>query len=242
MALVTRNAFGDMTTASDEWARRTGANFNAVAAAASSASSSISSGSESVTTSLSTGSSTPGGSNGLNSAFGDTPRDTQSGAGYIGHFSDAMENYFRFGASFILRQGINPNQLLIEAKAVNGQQGPNLLAYLLSDKLLFPDQDKAKTLGHNLGAQGFATGGSFLVGGSGGTDSQLVQFMASPDERVTVETPEQQRRRAAGSGGGRVVNVNMTVKTPDANSFRRSNTQVLQALKSKLNGVSGQLA
>jgi hypothetical protein len=35
----------------------------------------------------------------------------------------------------------------------------------------------------------FATGGSFLVGGSGGTDSQLIQFMASPGERVTVEPP-----------------------------------------------------
>lgn len=40
---------------------------------------------------------------------------------------------------------------------------------------------------------GFADGGSFRVGGSGGTDSQLVAFRASPNERVTVETPEQQR-------------------------------------------------
>src|SRR5258708_9894749 len=32
----------------------------------------------------------------------------------------------------------------------------------------------------------FATGGSFQVGGSGGTDSQLVQFKASPWETVTV--------------------------------------------------------
>lgn len=41
---------------------------------------------------------------------------------------------------------------------------------------------------------GFATGGSFQVGGSGGTDSQLVAFKASPNERVTIETPEQQRQ------------------------------------------------
>ena len=32
----------------------------------------------------------------------------------------------------------------------------------------------------------FATGGSFVVGGSGGTDSQLVQFMATPGEGVSV--------------------------------------------------------
>lgn len=38
----------------------------------------------------------------------------------------------------------------------------------------------------------FANGGSFMVGGAGGTDSQFVAFKASPDERVTVETPAQQ--------------------------------------------------
>jgi hypothetical protein len=38
----------------------------------------------------------------------------------------------------------------------------------------------------------FATGGSFMVGGRGGTDSQMVAFKASPNERVTVETPGQQ--------------------------------------------------
>jgi hypothetical protein len=35
----------------------------------------------------------------------------------------------------------------------------------------------------------FATGGSFTVGGQGGADSQLVQFMATPGEVVTL-TPE----------------------------------------------------
>lgn len=39
----------------------------------------------------------------------------------------------------------------------------------------------------------FASGGQFKVGGSGGTDSQAVRFMASPNERVTVETPAQQK-------------------------------------------------
>jgi hypothetical protein len=40
---------------------------------------------------------------------------------------------------------------------------------------------------------GYASGGSFLVGGRGGTDNNLVQFMATRGERVTVETPEQQK-------------------------------------------------
>lgn len=35
----------------------------------------------------------------------------------------------------------------------------------------------------------FATGGSFTVGGSGGTDSQTVQFMATPGETVEITPP-----------------------------------------------------
>ena len=44
---------------------------------------------------------------------------------------------------------------------------------------------------------GYANGGSFGVGGSGGTDSQLVAFRASPNEQVTIQTPNQQNQ----SGG-----------------------------------------
>ncbi|KQZ00905.1 hypothetical protein ASD45_08560 [Pseudolabrys sp. Root1462] len=43
---------------------------------------------------------------------------------------------------------------------------------------------------------GFANGGSFGVGGSGGIDSQLVAFRASPNETVSVTKPGQ------GIGGG----------------------------------------
>ena len=43
---------------------------------------------------------------------------------------------------------------------------------------------------------GFADGGSFKVGGNGGTDSQVVAFRASPNETVSVTKPGQ------GSGGG----------------------------------------
>ena len=57
----------------------------------------------------------------------------------------------------------------------------------------------ASSIGSTLG---FAQGGSFTVGGSGGTDSQMVAFNATPGERVTVETPQQQ------AGGGVTVNVN----------------------------------
>ncbi|HEU4727690.1 MAG TPA: tape measure protein [Kofleriaceae bacterium] len=46
---------------------------------------------------------------------------------------------------------------------------------------------------------GFATGGYGVVGGSGGTDSQLVAFRATPGEHVYVQTPYQY---AAAQGAG----------------------------------------
>lgn len=52
------------------------------------------------------------------------------------------------------------------------------------------------------GVPGFATGGSFLVGGSGGTDSQMVTFRATPGERVTIQTPAQQ---SSGMNAGQLM-------------------------------------
>lgn len=50
----------------------------------------------------------------------------------------------------------------------------------------------------------FATGGSFVVPGSGGTDSAMVALRATPGERVSVQTPTQVRKgtNAANGGGG----------------------------------------
>lgn len=44
-------------------------------------------------------------------------------------------------------------------------------------------------LAGGLGLPGFATGGQFTVGGSGGTDSQTVAFRATPGEQVTITPP-----------------------------------------------------
>jgi hypothetical protein len=52
-----------------------------------------------------------------------------------------------------------------------------------ADKLVNPLIDKLPR---------FATGGQFMVGGQGGVDKNLVQFMATKGERVTIETPSQQ--------------------------------------------------
>lgn len=60
-----------------------------------------------------------------------------------------------------------------------------------------------------ISATEFAHGGSFRVGGSGGMDSQMVQFMATPGEMVDVRTP--------GTTGGPVgqpqsININVRGK------------------------------
>jgi len=74
---------------------------------------------------------------------------------------------------------------------------------------------------------GFASGGGFKVGGNGGTDSQLVGFKASPNERVTVETPAQQRyndRRTAGraspQGAGGVTIINQVNPAQSLDAMR----------------------
>lgn len=59
--------------------------------------------------------------------------------------------------------------------------------------------------GRGAGLPGFQNGGSFRVGGSGGPDSQLVAFMASPMENVTVTTP------------GQSVAPNVMVSPPEVN-------------------------
>ena len=63
----------------------------------------------------------------------------------------------------------------------------------------------------------YRTGGEMVVGGSGGTDSQLVQFNATPGERVTINTPHEARamERVANNmetnNSRGDVNVNLTV-------------------------------
>lgn len=63
------------------------------------------------------------------------------------------------------------------------------------------------TGGGDVGHPGaFAGGGRMMVHGAGGTDSQLVQFWATPGEEVTIRTPQQQQ---ANAGGG--VNISFTI-------------------------------
>lgn len=65
---------------------------------------------------------------------------------------------------------------------------------------------------------GFATGGNFKVGGTGGTDSQLVAFRASPGEEVNISRPGE-------SNMGSIV-VNVTVPPDRVNNFRSTADQI----------------
>lgn len=75
----------------------------------------------------------------------------------------------------------------------------------------------------------YANGASFQVGGKSGIDNNLVSFMASGNEKVTVETPAQQRasekNSAPASRGDTTINLILPGVT-DADSFRRSQGQI----------------
>lgn len=61
-----------------------------------------------------------------------------------------------------------------------------------------------------IASTGFRTGGTMTVGGSGGPDSQLVAFRATPGEQVQVNTPAQARGLENG-GGATEVSVPVTI-------------------------------
>ncbi len=89
---------------------------------------------------------------------------------------------------------------------------------------------------------GFQHGGSFGVGGAGGPDSQMVQFMASPGERVDVLTRGQQQQQATAAPPViNIINVTDPSEIPEAmasaegeqaiiNVVSRNRTTMKQAL------------
>lgn len=72
---------------------------------------------------------------------------------------------------------------------------------------------------------GFQRGGTFDVPGSGGPDSKLVNLALTPGEEVNIKTKAQQKEEAAEPVV--IQQVTFQIETPDANSFRRSQTQIV---------------
>lgn len=75
--------------------------------------------------------------------------------------------------------------------------------------------------------RGYQFGGDFTVGGSGGIDSQMVAFRATPGERVTVTRPSGPSPNTGGT-------VQMNIYTQDANSFQRSQGQIMKRTQTAL--------
>ena len=75
----------------------------------------------------------------------------------------------------------------------------------------------------------FAHGGSMMVGGTGGTDSQVVSLRATPGEVIRVTTPQQEGRLSSEGGGGATYNFNMPGIT-NATQARKSRSQIQRSV------------
>lgn len=68
---------------------------------------------------------------------------------------------------------------------------------------------------------GFKTGGEFRVGGSGGPDSQTVAFRGSPNETVSIKTPQQMRDEARSKSGPTIIKkTEVNVMVPPSTDYR----------------------
>ncbi len=86
--------------------------------------------------------------------------------------------------------------------------------------------------GGGIGIPGLRTGGQFTVGGSGGADSQLVAFKATPGEEVTVTRPDQ--RPAGRERAERPIQINFNISTPNADSFIRAEGDIISRAQTQL--------
>ena len=81
---------------------------------------------------------------------------------------------------------------------------------------------------------GFQGGGSFQVGGSGGPDSQLVAFKASPRENVTINRPGQEQRPIVVQSSPaqvQVINVSDPSEIPAAMESAKGEEVILNTLR-----------
>lgn len=78
----------------------------------------------------------------------------------------------------------------------------------------------------------FASGGSFMVGGSGSTDSRRISMAVTPGERVTVTPPATNSTPVGGRGA--VQNFNFVFPNATPQSFIQSSSQVRRAARQAL--------
>lgn len=96
------------------------------------------------------------------------------------------------------------------------------------------------------GIGGAAHGADFMVGGSGGTDTQLVMFRATPKERVRVTTPGQEAAAAMPAGAPpvvrqKIVNVIDPRMAIDAMSSSEGESVTLNHIRSNASAIKALL-
>lgn len=99
--------------------------------------------------------------------------------------------------------------MLAAAPAIGAAIGAAAALGMAASGVLGGAAGAAASLTEAGGLFGFATGGSFVVGGDGGRDTTPVAFAATRGERVTIETAGQQRQTSAPAAGAsyHIVNV-----------------------------------
>lgn len=105
------------------------------------------------------------------------------------------------------------------------------LARIASQRFLF---ELLKPILPGFAIPGFQTGGSFNVGGSGGPDSQLVAFKASPMENVTISRPGQDQRPVVVQSAPaqvQIINVSDPNEIPAAMESAKGEEVILNTLR-----------
>jgi hypothetical protein len=114
----------------------------------------------------------------------------------VGHLAEALGAAL-YGELAAIRVDVGPFHLSAAGFYVDAPRMPTIALPGLGGA------QPAPATGGGGAVAAFAHGGAFRVGGSGGTDSQMVAFRASPGELVAVGQP---RRLGQGGGGGVTVN------------------------------------
>lgn len=129
--------------------------------------------------------------------FGALAGITKNGSGVVGAISKAAAIAQATIDGYVAAQkalaSAPPPFNYIAAAAVGLKTGANVAAIMST----------------NVGS--YATGGQFMVQGKSGIDANNINMNVTKGERVTIETPAQQRANDAGGGDGAVVNANTKV-------------------------------
>jgi len=150
-----------------------------------------------------------------------------------------------------VKQLLNLNERYVNNSWLGGESAPNtkfakkavtdFIAAIpggMSDAVVAAARRARGTVGAGY-PMAFRSGGQFTVGGSTGADSKVIPMRLSPGEQVDVRT----RAQVANDAGAVQAGTNNTfifkIETKDADSFKRSEKQVLRDFARKVVAANG---